>query len=218
MYWNHLLMLWSSWKHWINAWTVAISHKGLPYPWVSMLKITPKTVLPELEQINSVETLANDRLKVDMVLLSALHEPSVLAKMSAHINELHHWMETNRNHARRIADTLVKHYKSFNFPLNSVSSRIGDLLSEALAIRNKLEEKVECEKKPYTQQSILQKRAASVVRSALEPILADFRVQEENTWQEHKERFWQGLQKCMAPSIEMSEKGNGQLVIMEMET
>ncbi|KAK0210764.1 hypothetical protein DFS33DRAFT_320196 [Desarmillaria ectypa] len=165
--------------------------------------------LPELEQINSIETLANDKIAVDMTRLGALHEPSVPAKMNPHTNILHHWIETNGNCVRHVIDTLVKYYDTSNFLSNSASSHIKSLLSEALTIKNKLDEKVEHGRKPYTQQILLQTRAVAVVRSALEPILMDFRVQEENMWQKHKEKFYQGLRKCMAPSIETSAKGDG---------
>lgn len=96
--------------------------------------------LPELEQINAIEKVANDNIAVDIALLGALYEPSVLAKTSEHIDNLHRWIETNGTHVGHVVDALMKHYKSLKFPPNSASTRIEDLLFEASTIKNKLEE------------------------------------------------------------------------------
>ncbi|PBK78164.1 hypothetical protein ARMSODRAFT_947031 [Armillaria solidipes] len=160
--------------------------------------------LPELEQINAIEKVANDSIAMDIALLGALHEPSVLVKMSEHTDNLHRWIETNGSHVGHVVDALMKHYKSLKI---SPNSRIADLLFEASAIKNKLEEKVEREKS--SQQNLLQKRAAAVIRTALEPVLMDFRAREENLLQERNERFSQSLRECMVLSIGTSAMGDG---------
>lgn len=95
---------------------------------------------PELEQINAIEKVANDNMAIDIALLGALHEPSVLAKMSEHTGNLHRWIEMNGSHVGHVVDALMKHYKSLKNSPNSILKRIEDLLFEVLGIRTKLEE------------------------------------------------------------------------------
>ncbi|KAK0483636.1 hypothetical protein IW261DRAFT_969532 [Armillaria novae-zelandiae] len=89
--------------------------------------------LPELEQINVIEKVANDNLAMDIALLGALHEPSVLEKMSEHTDKLHHWVQTNGSHVGHVVDALMKHYKSLKFPPNSTLTDIEKLLFEVLS-------------------------------------------------------------------------------------
>ncbi|KAK0503273.1 hypothetical protein EDD18DRAFT_626291 [Armillaria luteobubalina] len=165
--------------------------------------------LPELEQINAIEKIASDNLAMDIALLGALHEPSILEKMNEHTDNLHHWIETNGSHVSHVVDALMKHYKSLKFSPNSTLTRIENLFFEVSAIKNKLEEKVQREKSSQQSSGLLQKRATAVMRSALEPVLMNFRVREESMFQERTERVRQDFQQRMVPFTGPSSMGNG---------
>ncbi|KAK0197099.1 hypothetical protein F5146DRAFT_1014028 [Armillaria mellea] len=164
---------------------------------------------PELEQINAIEKVANDNMVIDIALLGALHEPSVLAKMSEHTDNLHRWIEMNGSHVGYVVDTLMKHYKSLKNSPNSILKRIEDLLFEASAIRTKLEERFQREKLSQQSSGLLQKRAVAMMRSALEPLLMDFRVREESMFQERTESVCQDLWQLMVPLNGTSAMGDG---------